>query len=42
MSYNQFINGLTKANVELNRKMLASIAANDAKAFSAIVKLAKA
>ena len=42
MSYSQFINGLTKAGIELNRKMLAEIAVNDANAFSEIVKTAKA
>ena len=42
MSYSQFINGLTKANIELNRKMLADIAANDSSAFAQIVKAAKA
>ena len=42
MSYNQFINGLSKAGIELNRKMLANIAANDSSAFTEIIKTAKA
>ncbi|RYD06905.1 hypothetical protein N752_01895 [Desulforamulus aquiferis] len=31
MSYSKFINGLKKAGVEVNRKMLADLAVNDAK-----------
>ena len=34
MSYSRFINGLTKAGVEVNRKMLADLAVNDAAAFA--------
>ncbi len=41
MSYSQFINGLNKAGVEVNRKMLSAIAIDDAKAFADLVKLAK-
>ena len=41
ISYSQFINGLTKAGVEVNRKMLSAIAIDDPKAFADIVKLAK-
>ena len=41
ISYSQFINGLTKAGVEVNRKMLSAIAIDDAKAFADLVKLAK-
>lgn len=41
MSYNRFINGLKKAGVEINRKMLAELAVNDAKAFSELVNVAK-
>lgn len=33
-SYSKFINGLKNANVDINRKMLADLAINDAKAFS--------
>ena len=42
MSYSTFINGLAKSGVELNRKMLAEIAANDSSAFLEIIKIAKA
>ena len=41
ISYSRFIEGLTKAGVEINRKMLSEIAINDPKAFSEIVKVAK-
>jgi len=41
ISYSQFINGLTKAGVEVNRKMLSAIAIEDEKAFADLVKLAK-
>ena len=41
ISYSQFINGLNKANVELNRKVLADIAATDANAFAKLVETAK-
>ncbi len=41
LSYSKLINGLMKANVEVNRKMLADIAVNDAAGFTAIVNLAK-
>ncbi len=41
ISYSQFINGLTKAGVEVNRKMLSTIAIEDEKAFADLVKLAK-
>ncbi len=41
LSYSKLINGLNKANVEVNRKMLADIAVTDAVAFTAIVELAK-
>lgn len=39
--YSQFINGLKKANIELNRKMLSELAIHDPEAFTAIVELAK-
>ena len=41
MSYSRFIEGLTKAGVEINRKMLSEIAINDPKAFTELVKVAK-
>lgn len=40
--YSQLINGLTKANIEVDRKMLAELAVNNAEAFSDIVNKAKA
>ena len=42
MSYNRFICGLTKAGIELNRKVLADMAINDAAAFTKLVETAKA
>ena len=42
MSYSQFMNGLHKAGIQLNRKVLADIAVNDAAGFSALVEKAKA
>lgn len=41
MNYSTFINGLKKAGVELNRKMLAEIAVSDPKAFTALTEQAK-
>ena len=41
ISYSRFIEGLNKAGVEINRKMLSEIAINDPKAFSDLVKVAK-
>ena len=41
ISYSRFIEGLTKAGVEINRKMLSEIAINDSKAFTELVKTAK-
>ena len=41
MSYSTFINGLKKANVTVNRKMLADLAVNDATAFAKLVDVAK-
>ncbi len=38
LSYSQFLAGLKKAKIELNRKMLAEIAATDAKTFTYLVK----
>lgn len=42
MSYSVFINGLKKAGIELDRKILADMAMNDAAAFSAVAAAAKA
>ena len=42
ITYSKFINGLNKAGIEINRKMLAEIAIDDEKAFAEIVKAAKA
>lgn len=42
MNYSTFINGLKKANVGLNRKMLAEIAVADPAAFTALAEKAKA
>ena len=41
ISYSKFINGLNKAGIIINRKMLSEIAINDPKAFSELVKVAK-
>lgn len=37
MTYSRFMNGLTKAGIELNRKALSNMAIEDPKAFSALV-----
>ena len=42
MNYSTFINGLKKAGVEMNRKMLADLAVNDAAGFTTLVNTAKA
>ena len=39
LNYSKFINGLKNANVDINRKMLADLAINDAKAFSDLCEL---
>ena len=41
MSYSTFINGLKKANIEVNRKMLADLAVNDAAGFAKLVEIAR-
>ena len=41
MSYSVFMNGLKKAGVNMNRKMLADLAVNDADAFAEIAEQAK-
>ena len=40
-TYSKLIAGLKKANVSINRKMLAEVAVNDPKAFTEIVNIAK-
>ncbi len=42
MNYSTFMNGLKKAGIDLNRKMLAEIAVSDAEAFTSLVESAKA
>ena len=41
MNYSRFMNGLKKAGIEINRKMLADMAQSDANAFAALVEVAK-
>jgi len=41
LTYSKLISGLKKANVTINRKMLAEIAVSDVKAFSQIAEIAK-
>ncbi len=41
ISYSKFINGLAKAGVELNRKVLSEMAIADPKGFTAIVEISK-
>src|ERR671935_1974686 len=42
LSYNQFVNGCTKAGIELDRKVLADLAVEDPAAFGQIAERAKA
>ncbi len=42
MNYSTFMNGLNKAGIELDRKILADMAMNDAAAFTAVVEASKA
>lgn len=42
MNYSTFMNGLKKAGITLNRKMLADLAVSDAAAFAALAEKAKA
>lgn len=42
VNYSTFMNGLKKAGVEINRKMLAELAVNDKAAFTALTEMAKA
>lgn len=41
ISYSKLMNGLRKANVEINRKMLSELAIHDEKAFTALCDAAK-
>lgn len=41
MSYSKFINGLKKADIEVNRKMLSEMAIHDAAGFAKLVEIAK-
>lgn len=40
VTYSQLINGLSKNNIDINRKILAELAVNDSNAFAEIVKMA--
>ena len=42
LSYSQFINGLKKSAIEIDRKMLADLAVNEKETFTAIAEKAKA
>ena len=42
MSYSRFVNACKKANIQVNRKMLADLAVNDKEAFAVVVEAAKA
>ena len=42
MSYSRFVNACKKANIQVNRKMLADLAVNDKDAFAVVVEAAKA
>jgi large subunit ribosomal protein L20 len=41
LSYNEFINGLKKASVDINRKMLSEIAVSDPDAFKQLTEIAR-
>ena len=41
LTYSKMIAGLKKANININRKMLAELAVNDSKAFAELAKVAK-
>ncbi|MBN4083216.1 50S ribosomal protein L20 [Mycoplasma sp. CSL10137] len=41
LSYSRFINGLKRANVTINRKMLSELAINEPKTFSMLIKISK-
>lgn len=42
LSYSKFMHGLSAANIDLNRKVLADLAINDTKAFAQLAEKAKA
>ena len=42
LSYSKFMHGLKLANIDVNRKMLAELAVNDAEGFATLAELAKA
>ena len=42
LSYNRFIDGLNKASIDVDRKMLAELAVNDRQVFNQLVEIAKA
>ena len=42
LSYSKFMNGIKNAGININRKMLAEMAVNDANAFAKLVETAKA
>ena len=41
ISYSKFMNQLKKANIQVNRKMLAELAANEPEAFAVLVETAQ-
>jgi len=41
MNYSTFINGLKKADIEINRKMLSEMAIHDPEGFSKLIEIAK-
>ncbi len=41
LSYSRFINGLNKAGIQINRKVLADMAVNDPQGFESLVKTAR-
>lgn len=41
LSYSRFISGLKKSDIEINRKMLAELAVNDAEGFSKLAEIAR-
>ena len=42
LSYSRFMYGLKSAGIDMNRKMLAEMAVNDAQGFASLAELAKA
>ncbi len=42
LNYSRFMNGLKKAGIDINRKMLSEMAVNDAAGFTSLAELAKA